>query len=176
MADGRTDPCGLALALLDLGRAGTAQNALRWEQRPLQGSAPAPAASLVRRRSRPGRARGAMAVPVLPVPGRRWWHRGCRVAVPTRGKAHPGARVRITAPRQRAPRDTGREDEDVPAPGQLQLSFGSSSSPLQCSWSPALFGASAPLQLQLIPSSGVSVAPAPYSSCLFQRSWLLARP
>lgn len=55
-----------------------------------------------------------MAVPVLPVPGRRWWHRGCRVAVPTRGKAHPGARVRITAPRQRAPRDTGREDEDVP--------------------------------------------------------------
>ncbi|XP_075606794.1 uncharacterized protein LOC142601504 [Balearica regulorum gibbericeps] len=56
-----------------------------------------------------------MAVPVLPVPGRRWRHRGCRVAVLTRGKAHPGARARITAPRQRAPRDTG--GEDVPGEG-----------------------------------------------------------
>ncbi|XP_054681182.1 uncharacterized protein LOC129206275 isoform X2 [Grus americana] len=42
---------------------------------------------------------------------------------------------------------------------QLVCSFRSSSSPLQCSWSPAPFGASA--SLQLIPSSGVSVPPAP---------------
>ncbi|XP_074721237.1 uncharacterized protein LOC141942189 isoform X5 [Strix uralensis] len=92
-------PCPASSAQADaqgLELAALAKNVLQCEQRPLQGPAVSPAAPSVRGRSWPGRARGAAAVLVLPIPrggvgglGNAAWPYLCQQRV---GKAHPGTR------------------------------------------------------------------------------------
>ncbi|XP_074721234.1 uncharacterized protein LOC141942189 isoform X2 [Strix uralensis] len=103
-------PCPASSAQADaqgLELAALAKNVLQCEQRPLQGPAVSPAAPSVRGRSWPGRARGAAAVLVLPIPrggvgglGNAAWPYLCQQRV---GKAHPGTRDGWTD-RQRSPR------------------------------------------------------------------------
>ncbi|XP_072718830.1 uncharacterized protein [Ciconia boyciana] len=83
----------------------TTQNVLQWEQRPLQGSAPGSCSPAREGKRRPSRCHRSL--------GRCWRHGRCRVAVPSVGKARPGAWARSRAPRRRAPWDAGGEDAPV---------------------------------------------------------------
>ncbi|XP_050770730.1 translation initiation factor IF-2-like [Gymnogyps californianus] len=106
-AAGRTDPSGLALALPEPGRARTAQSVLWWEQRPLQGPTPAPAAPWARRWSRPGRARAATAIPVPGGCADAW---GRLIPVPGRGAQPRGGERRGTPAARTCPVRDGRTD------------------------------------------------------------------
>ncbi|XP_050770727.1 translation initiation factor IF-2-like [Gymnogyps californianus] len=106
-AAGRTDPSGLAPALPEPGRARTAQSVLWREQRPLQGPTPAPAAPWARRRSRPGRARAATAIPVPGGCADAW---GRLIPVPGRGAQPRGGERRGTPAARTCPVRDGRTD------------------------------------------------------------------